>query len=108
MESDRAFLRGRVLYALSGSSLPRMDLLLSARIPHALQPVQVLVRDHVKMGACDSRRHHGGLVEHSECPVPDRGSTTVADGGMVADHGPRAPAPVSDRTGARDEGKGRE
>jgi hypothetical protein len=96
MESNRAFLRGRVLYALSGSSLPRMDLLLSARISHALQPVQVLVRDHVKMGACDSRRR------------PDRGSTTVADGGMVANHEPLPPAPVSDRIGARDEGKGRE
>jgi hypothetical protein len=108
MESNRALLRGRVLYALSGSSLPGMDLLLSARIPHALQPVPLLVRDHIKMGACDSRRRHGGLVEHSECPVPDRGSTTVADGGMVAHYEPRTPVPVSDRTGARDEGKGRE
>jgi hypothetical protein len=50
MESNRAFLRGRVLHALSGSSLPGMDLLLSARIPHALQPVPMLVRDHVETG----------------------------------------------------------
>jgi hypothetical protein len=50
MASNRAFVRGELLYALS--DLPRV-VLLSARIPHAMQSVPMLVRDHVEEGVID-------------------------------------------------------
>jgi hypothetical protein len=51
MASNRAFVRGELLCALS--DLPRV-VLLSTRIPHAMQSVPMLVRDHLEEGVIDS------------------------------------------------------
>jgi hypothetical protein len=96
MASNRAFVRGELLYELSASDLPRV-VLLSARIPHAMQSVPMLVRDHVEKGVID-----GAASAAWSPPCHSHGSTTVGDGGMVA----TKHNTVTDRTRARDQGKG--
>jgi hypothetical protein len=85
--------RSRKRCAAPSGSVPRVVAVLSTRIPNALQPVSMLVRDHADEPGL--RRQRGrGVRRTAHLPCRRHGSTTVGDGGMVR---LMAPAPGEGR-----------
>jgi hypothetical protein len=82
ISSNRTFVRGEVLCAFPTSDLPRR-VLLSARIPHALQSIPMLVCHHLEGSALG----------------PIGGSTTARIGGMVPTADPSEGAGVRSNLG---------
>ena len=100
MASDRACVRAALFYAPSGGDLSRVALL-SARIPHAVQSVPLLVRHHLEsmlaalsaLMCCTASRNDVATVRQPSA--------------TVAWFGPQDPsqAPASDQARPEDEGR---
>jgi hypothetical protein len=102
MASDRACVRAALFYAPSGGDLSRVALL-SARIPHAVQSVPLLVRHHLESTLAALSALWCGAASRNDAATVRQPSATVAWSKPQASTPRKAPA--SDQARPEDEGR---